>query len=66
MDLVNESLDIFKTAQGYALKGSLHYLKGEKELARENWNMAVRFNPDIYIPEMEALDQIINIGGSLE
>ncbi len=59
LDFVNQSLEIFETAQGYALKGSLLYLKGDKEEAQKSWNMATRFNPDIYIPEVETLDQII-------
>ncbi len=59
LDFVNQSLAIYETAQGYALKGSLFYLKGNKEEAQKNWEMATRFNPDIYIPEIEVLDIII-------
>lgn len=59
LEYVNNSIEIFETAQGYALKGSLHYLNGEKGEAQKNWAKATRFNPDIYIPAIEALDQII-------
>ncbi len=59
LTLVEQSLEIFETAQGYALKGSLYYLKGEKEEAQKYWDLAVQFNPDIYIPDMEVLDEMI-------
>lgn len=56
---VNQSLELFETAQAYALKGSLNYLRGNKAEAQKNWEIAVRFNPDIYIPDIEMLDQLI-------
>ncbi len=56
---VNESLELFETAQGYALKGSLYYLRGNKVEAQQSWNKAIRFNPDIFIPDVEVLDQLI-------
>lgn len=59
MTLVNESLDLFETAQGYALKGSLNYLMGKKIEAQQNWETATEFNPDILIPDIEVLDQLI-------
>ncbi len=59
LSLVNESLSLFETAQGYALKGSLYYLKGDKVEAQKNWDLAVEFNPDIFIPDIEVLDQLI-------
>tara|TARA_R100001591_G_scaffold63108_1_gene72430 strand:+ start:13138 stop:16065 length:2928 start_codon:yes stop_codon:yes gene_type:complete len=57
--LVNESLSLFKTAQGYALRGSLYYLKGNKIEAQKSWDFAVELNPDIFIPDIEVLDQYI-------
>jgi len=57
---VDESLNIYETAQGYALKGSLNYLRGNKLEAQQNWDKAIRFNPSIFIPDAEMLDQIIN------
>jgi len=62
LTLVNRSLEIFETAQGYALKGSLQYLRGNKSGARESWNSAKRFDPDIYIPDMKTLDQKVKTG----
>ncbi|MBO6621481.1 MAG: hypothetical protein JJ892_01355 [Balneola sp.] len=59
LTLVNESLSLFETAQGYALKGSLNYLKGNKVEAQKSWDLAVEFNPDIFIPDIEVLDQLI-------
>jgi hypothetical protein len=59
LTFVEESLEIFETAQGYALKGSLHYLIGEREQAEKYWELAVRLNPDIYIPDIEMLDTLI-------
>ncbi|MEP1307324.1 MAG: hypothetical protein ABJM22_15615, partial [Balneola sp.] len=59
LSLVNQSLDLFETAQGYALKGSLNYLKGNRIEAQKNWESATQFNPDIIIPDIEVLDQII-------
>jgi len=59
LNLVNQSLELFETAQGYALKGSLNYLNGDKAEAQKNWESAAQFNPDIFIPDIEILDQII-------
>lgn len=59
LNLVNQSLELFETAQGYALKGSLNYLNGNKAEAQKNWEAATQFNPDIFIPDIEILDRII-------
>lgn len=59
INYVDQSLGIFETAQGYALKGSLNYLRGNKVEAQRNWQLAIRFNPDIYIPDVDELDQLI-------
>ncbi len=58
-ELLNESLDIFETAQAYALKGSIYYLLGDKFEAQRYWQLALRTNTNIFIPDIEALDQII-------
>jgi hypothetical protein len=60
LTFVNQSLEIFETAQGFALKGSLYYLGGDKKKAQKYWDLAVRLNPDIYIPDMEMLDMMIS------
>lgn len=59
LELVNQSLQIFETAQAYALKGSLNYLQGDKESARTHWDLAKKFDPDIYIPDEKYLDEMI-------
>jgi hypothetical protein len=59
MSLVDQSLALFKTAQAFALKGSLNYLLGNKAEAQKNWERATELNPNILIPDIEALDQII-------
>ncbi|MEO1022475.1 MAG: hypothetical protein AAFW89_08010 [Bacteroidota bacterium] len=56
---VEQSLSLFETAQGYALKGSLQYLNGDKVAAQNSWDKAVKFDPDIYIPGISVLNQII-------
>lgn len=56
---IQQSLDLFETAQGYALQGSLHYFKGDRIKAQKSWQSAVRFDPDIYIPNIETLDERI-------
>lgn len=59
LTLVDESLGAFETAQGYALKGSLYFFRGNREEALRSWRMAVRFDPNIYIPDMEYLEKNI-------
>lgn len=59
---VSESINIFETAQAYALRGTLYYFKGNREEAIKNWETAVRFDPDINIPNIETLDDIVNTG----
>ena len=59
MQYTDQSLEVFETAQGYALKGSLHYLNGRKEDAKIFWDLAKKYDPDIYIPDMELLDRMV-------
>lgn len=61
---INQSLEFFKTAQGYALKGSIQYFKGDKVEAVKSWRMALRYDPDIYIPTLEELDQKVTVSSS--
>ncbi len=61
---INESLKTFETAQGYALKGSIQYFQGDRTGAVASWRMALRFDPDIYIPTLEALDQRVTVSSS--
>lgn len=53
MKAIDKSLEILISDQGLALKGSIYYLKGEKDLAVEYWNLAKKRNPEIIIPELE-------------
>ncbi len=64
LDNINPSLEFFKTAQGYALKGSILYFKGDRVEAVNSWRMALRYDPDIYIPTLEELDQRVTISSS--
>ncbi|MEX2456624.1 MAG: hypothetical protein WD381_04880 [Balneolaceae bacterium] len=59
IELINESLEKFETAQAYALKGSIYYLLGNKMEAQRNWELSLRNNPNIFIPDEEVLDQVI-------
>jgi hypothetical protein len=59
LSLVNESLKMFETAQGYGLQGSLYYLMGNKVEAQKSWEKVTEFSAKFYIPDLEILDQII-------
>lgn len=59
---VSESLEMFETAQAYALRGTLYYFRGNREEAIKSWETAVRFDPDINIPNIDTLDDIVNTG----
>jgi tetratricopeptide (TPR) repeat protein len=57
---VNESLELFETAQAHALKGSFYYFEGNIDQAQRHWEQALRFNPDLVIPDMEVLEERVN------
>ncbi|GAB5408492.1 MAG: hypothetical protein BalsKO_08570 [Balneolaceae bacterium] len=61
---INQSLEFFKTAQAYALKGSIQYFNGNRVEAVKSWEMALRYDPDIYIPTLEELDQRVTVSSS--
>tara|TARA_R110000868_G_scaffold304437_10_gene565148 strand:- start:21514 stop:24501 length:2988 start_codon:yes stop_codon:yes gene_type:complete len=61
---IDQSLEFFKTAQGYALKGSILYFKGDKVEAVKSWRMALRYDPDINIPTLEELDSKVTVSNS--
>lgn len=44
---VRSSLEARPTAEGHALAGSIHYMKGEAGMARRQWMEALRLNPDM-------------------
>lgn len=60
LDYVQKSLDAAETSQGYALKGSLLYLSGNTDEAGRSWNKATEINPDIIIPDIKTLDNLIH------
>ena len=57
--LLNETLEIAETADAYALKGTIHFMMGNQNATRENWNLAVQINPDLPIPSIPELETII-------
>jgi tetratricopeptide (TPR) repeat protein len=57
--LLNETLEIAETADAYALKGTIHFMMGNQNAIRENWNRAVQINPDLPIPSIPELETII-------
>lgn len=59
LKLLNETLEIAETADAYALKGTIHFMMGNKSATRENWNKAVQINPDLPIPSIPELETII-------
>ncbi|MEX0845460.1 MAG: hypothetical protein WD022_09255 [Balneolaceae bacterium] len=57
--LLNETLEIAETADAYALKGTIHFMMGNRNATRQNWNRAVQLNPDLPIPSIPELEEII-------
>lgn len=57
--LLNETLEIAETADAYALKGTIHFMMGNRNATRQNWNRAVQINPDLPIPSIPELEDII-------
>lgn len=64
---VNESLRVQETADAYGLKGTIYFMLNRKSATRENWDKAVKMNPDIMIPDIPELEDIIkDIKGDTE
>ncbi|MDP2423093.1 MAG: hypothetical protein U1C46_10975 [Bacteroidales bacterium] len=59
MARVNQSLVIFVTGQGLALKGSLYYILGYPDLANAFWESARKLVPEMVSPDIKALDSVI-------
>jgi tetratricopeptide (TPR) repeat protein len=57
---INQSLALYETTYGLALKGTVAYLLGRKEEAQIYWNKARALNPEIDIPDLKVLDRITN------
>jgi tetratricopeptide (TPR) repeat protein len=47
IDAVNQSLQVQKTAEGYALMGSIYYMMDEIPWAINQWRNALELNPDM-------------------
>lgn len=56
---IDESLKLFETTEGYALKGTLQYLTGKKVEAQKSWEKAGNLSPEFFAPDLDVLDQII-------
>lgn len=61
LDLADESIERFVTGYGLALKGSLLFVRGEREEAERYWNWAVERNPEIVKPEIEMLERMMEL-----
>ncbi len=59
MDHIDESLELFETDHGLALKGTLLFIHGMNERAREYWQRAAERNPNVIIPDVETLEYLI-------
>lgn len=59
LELLNETLDIAETADAYALKGTIHFMLGNRNATRANWNRAVELNPDLPMPNIPELEDMI-------
>ncbi len=58
LDYANESIKIIPTAEGYALKGSILYMMGDEQAAKESWMLALKIDPEIKIPTAKELKEI--------
>lgn len=47
LEYTNKSLDLKKTAEGFALEGSIYYMQDKLQEAQISWNKALQINPDI-------------------
>lgn len=60
LEYVNESIKILPTAEAYALKGSILYLMGDEKAAKDNWQYALKIDPEIKVPSAKELKEISN------
>ncbi len=59
LELLNQTLDIAETADAYALKGTIHFMLGNRNATRDNWGRAVELNPDLPLPNIPELEDLI-------
>ena len=60
LDEINKTLEIQETADGYALKGTIFFMLDNPTAARANWYRAVQMNPDIPVPSIPELENLID------
>ena len=58
LDYVDESLKIVETAEALSLKGSVLYVMGNEEKAKELWIQAAKLDPEIRVPSAKELKDI--------
>ena len=58
LDYVDESLKIIETAEALSLKGSVLYVMGNEEKAKELWMQAAKLDPEIRVPSAKELKDI--------
>lgn len=58
LDYVDESLKIVETAEALSLKGSVLYVMGNEEKAKELWMQAAKLDPEIRVPSAKELKDI--------
>ncbi len=47
LEMINKSINTMETAEAYALKGSIYFMKGQNNIAKTNWQKALGINPDM-------------------
>lgn len=57
--LTNLLLDIEKSAEAYALKGTASFFMDDLKATEENWNEALKLDGNLTIPSIPELDNII-------
>lgn len=60
MEAVNRSLEAGRTADANALKGTIYFMLGNSPEAQRFWTRAMRINPDIAVPDITELEELIN------
>ena len=60
LDEINRTLEIQETADGYALKGTIFFMLENPTAARAIWYRAVQMNPDIPVPSIPELENLID------
>lgn len=59
LEMINQSLEVQETAYALGLKGSIYFMMDELEKARTYWNQAVELDPQIPLPDIPQLEEMI-------